>query len=97
MKSLSFLAIVSLISATSFASDRLQKMDSIFEKIDSIFAGLNSGSNSNGAPGAAVLVTEHGRVIYGRGFGVADLNSHAKITPATNFRLASVSKQFTAM
>jgi len=84
------LVIFGLIIGTSFASDSLQK-------IDSIFAGLNSGSNSNDAQGAAVLVTEHGRVIYEKAFGVTDLSSHAQITPNTNFRLASVSKQFTAM
>ena len=49
------------------------------------------------APGAAVLVSVAGEVLYERGIGIANLTSGEPITPTTNFRLASVSKQFTAM
>ena len=38
-----------------------------------------------------------GRDVYRRGFGVRDLRSKAPIDAATNFRLASFTKQFTAM
>jgi CubicO group peptidase (beta-lactamase class C family) len=65
------------------------------EKLNAIFR--TTGLESEDAPGAAVLVIKHGRVLYQRGYGVADLGSPAKIGPRTNFRLASVSKQFTAM
>jgi CubicO group peptidase (beta-lactamase class C family) len=72
-----------------------QKPESTQEKIDSIFAA--AGLKARDVPGAAVLVLKHGEVLFERGYGVADLSSLKKITPATNFRLASVSKQFTAM
>jgi CubicO group peptidase (beta-lactamase class C family) len=62
-------------------------------KIDAIFADLKS----NTAPGAAVLVLKDGRVLFSRGYGVTDLQSLGKIDAQTSFRLASVSKQFTAM
>ena len=62
-------------------------------KMDAIFADLKS----NTAPGAAVLVLQDGRVVFARGYGVTDLRSLSKIDAHTNFRLASVSKQFTAM
>jgi CubicO group peptidase (beta-lactamase class C family) len=48
-------------------------------------------------PGAAVLVLKNGKPIFERGYGVRDLRGNAKITSGTNFRLASFSKQFTAM
>ena len=48
-------------------------------------------------PGAALLVAVGGEVLYSKGFGLADLATATPITPVTNFRLASVSKQFTAM
>ena len=67
----------------------------IAKKIDSIF--IAAGLKDQAAPGAAVLVLQHGRVVFERGYGVAELSSGAKITAKTNFRLASVSKQFTAM
>lgn len=51
---------------------------------------------SNSAPGAAVLVIHHGQVMFRRGYGVADLRTKRKIDQRTNFRLASVTKQFTA-
>ena len=53
--------------------------------------------NSTRAPGAAVLVLQNGQVIFERGYGVADLRSFPKIDAHTNFRLASCTKQFTAM
>src|SRR4028118_18827 len=48
------------------------------------------------APGASVLVALDGKVLYRKAFGLANLEEKAPITTATNFRLASVTKQFTA-
>jgi len=47
-------------------------------------------------PGLAVLVAQHGQVIYERNLGAADLEHGAPVTAATRFHIASVSKQFTA-
>ena len=47
-------------------------------------------------PGAALAVTYHGRLVYARGFGHADLEKHEPVRPASLFRIASVSKPFTA-
>ena len=47
-------------------------------------------------PGAALLVIKDGVALVRRGFGLAELESDRKVTPTTAFRLASVSKQFTA-
>ena len=46
--------------------------------------------------GAAVMVIDKGKVIFAEGFGHADLKRRTPVTPATNFRLASITKQFTA-
>ena len=48
-------------------------------------------------PGASVIVIQGGRVILRRAYGMADLERHVAATPETDYRLASVSKQFTAM
>ncbi len=48
-------------------------------------------------PGFAVLIRYGGRNVYTRTDGVRDLRSKAKIDARTNFRLASFTKQFTAM
>jgi CubicO group peptidase (beta-lactamase class C family) len=47
-------------------------------------------------PGAALLVLRDGEAVVRRGYGYADLEAGARVTPQTNFRLASISKQFTA-
>src|SRR5690606_14144781 len=51
---------------------------------------------SGDVPGAAVLVLRDGQPLLRRGYGLADLDAGTPATPQTNFRLASVSKQFTA-
>jgi CubicO group peptidase (beta-lactamase class C family) len=61
--------------------------------IDSIFAPLAEGKS----PGLAVLVRKDGRTVFERGYGVRDLRAVAPIDARTDFRLASCTKQFTAM
>jgi CubicO group peptidase (beta-lactamase class C family) len=47
-------------------------------------------------PGASVLLIRNGKTVFRRSYGMADLEHHVAATPATNYRLASVTKQFTA-
>ena len=47
-------------------------------------------------PGATLLVMHDGEAKVHRGFGRSDLERQVEAGPATNYRLASVSKQFTA-
>jgi CubicO group peptidase (beta-lactamase class C family) len=47
-------------------------------------------------PGSALAVTYHGRLVYARGFGHANLETHEPVWPASLFRIASVSKPITA-
>lgn len=48
-------------------------------------------------PGASVLVLRDGEALVRRSYGLADLENGIATTPSTNYRLASVSKQFTAV
>jgi len=48
-------------------------------------------------PGAALLVIQGGTLILAKGYGLADLEKKIPCTTDTNFRLASLTKQFTAM
>jgi len=61
--------------------------------LDSIFGGLVKPDE----PGFAVLIRYGGKEVYSRTAGLRDLPSKAKIDAHTNFRLASFTKQFTAM
>jgi len=47
-------------------------------------------------PGVSVLVLRNGKAVVRRSYGFADLERRTAATPQTNYRLASVTKQFTA-
>jgi CubicO group peptidase (beta-lactamase class C family) len=95
------LASALLLAAKFFASEHLvfgaelaQEMsrEQLSKQMDSTFSAMASAD----APGFAVLVKKGGK-IFEKGYGVRDLRTKAAIDEHTNFRLASFSKQFTAM
>ncbi len=59
---------------------------------DSIFAAYDSPD----LPGASVLVIKDGSVAVSRSYGLADVEARTPASDSTNYRLASLSKQFTA-
>lgn len=64
-----------------------------FDKlVDKLFSSVQTGST----PGAAILVSQDGKIIYEKGFGYADIGNKVKVTPDTKFRIGSITKQFTA-
>jgi CubicO group peptidase (beta-lactamase class C family) len=62
-----------------------EQVDKLFEKMDRTIS-----------PGCAAAAMKDGKVLYERGYGMADLDHNVPITPATVFHVASMSKQFTA-
>ena len=48
-------------------------------------------------PGAALAVAKNSRVVYSRGFGFADRDKKEPVRPNSLFRIASISKPFTAV
>ncbi len=75
--------------APGSGSDPRSTLDSA--SVDSLFAAYDGD-----VPGAAVLVLRDGEPVVARAYGLADLATGRPVEPATNFRLASVTKQFTA-
>jgi len=67
--------------------------DSTSARLEAIFSPLADGRS----PGLAAMVRQNGRTIFQRGYGVRELRSRAPIDGSTDFRLASCSKQFTAL
>lgn len=53
--------------------------------------------NRPGSPGASVMVIKRGKVVLAKGYGFANVEEGIPCGTNTNFRLASVTKQFTAM
>jgi CubicO group peptidase (beta-lactamase class C family) len=48
-------------------------------------------------PGAAIVITKDGKEIYAKGFGIANLEFEVPMTSKMIFRIASITKQFTAV
>ena len=61
-------------------------------RVDSLFAEWDGLDR----PGVAVAVLRNGRIVLERGYGSAQIEHRAPITPATVFHVASVTKQFVA-
>src|ERR1700694_1906129 len=88
------IVIVALLTPGAAAKPPAQlSKTSADKRIDTVFSAVTSPD----APGLAVLVRKNGKAVFERGYGVRDLHSKAKIDAHSNFRLASFTKQFTAM
>jgi CubicO group peptidase (beta-lactamase class C family) len=86
LPAVAFIAFASNVQAQAPSS-------SVDTQVDSIFSSITQES----APGLAALVRKDGRTLFEKGYGVRDLRTKAKIDQHANFRLASFTKQFTAM
>jgi CubicO group peptidase (beta-lactamase class C family) len=79
----------------------LEPQPSISQSSDSQLASqideLISKTYKRGEPGAAVLVKKQGRIIFRKGYGLADLELAVPVEPDMVFRLGSITKQFTAV
>jgi CubicO group peptidase (beta-lactamase class C family) len=85
-------ALAGAAAAPAPASRQASPRNSLKIQADAI---LDSAYRPDG-PGAAAIVTRDGKVVYAAGRGLADIEAHRPITPATVFELGSIAKQFTA-
>jgi CubicO group peptidase (beta-lactamase class C family) len=60
--------------------------------VDALFSAYNAPDN----PGASVVVIRDGQAVLSRAYGLAELEKRTPATPETHYRLASLTKQFTA-
>jgi len=91
MKQPGFLFLLSFIAASSTFAQSSPK--EISNQMENVFFGIASSDT----PGFAVLIKKDGKILFEQGYGVRDLRTKTKIDEQTNFRLASFTKQFTAM
>jgi CubicO group peptidase (beta-lactamase class C family) len=62
---------------------------------DGIDAVVKKAGVHDDTPGVAVLVIQHGKVLFKKGYGLANLKERTPIRVETTFELASMSKTFT--
>lgn len=81
----SLLAAVAIFAVTAFAQDNVSRMDKFMQ-----LYYANSGFIGT------VIVAENGTITYARGFGLASREKDIPNGPKVRYRIASVSKTFTA-
>lgn len=70
-----------------------QTINTFEQKADSIFS---EAYNAN-TPGVVASIIKDGKVLYQKGFGLANLETNTTITPQTKFQIGELSKQFTSL
>jgi len=83
---LSFSLVFLVLQVPGVAQDKAAKIDELMNLY-----------HEYGQFNGTVLVSEGGKVIYKRGFGLANVEWNIPNEPDTKFRLASITKQFTSM
>lgn len=85
-------ASVAVASACTHPSSA-RMMSSVDQRaVDSLFRAYDG----SGVPGASVVVIRDRQEVLARSFGMADPEAHVAADGQTNYRLASLTKQFTA-
>lgn len=89
MKTIMMVLVMGLLTSCAAEKTLEQKLS----EVDEIFTAYDSPE----MPGAAVMIIENGTVILQKGYGMAHFATNSPVTAKSNFRLASATKQFTAM
>jgi len=99
---MSIRSIGSIFFALALLAGRMRPADlsaqaytrtALTDSVDAMFEAWDR----EGSPGFALGIFKNGRIIYARGYGMANLEYDVPITPQSVFRIGSLSKQFTAM
>lgn len=83
LAAMALLFIQTKLNAQSLPDSTVKKIDKLFQKW-----------NSNGAPGCVAGVVQGDRLVYAKGFGLANLENGTPNTPQSIYYMCSVSKQF---
>jgi CubicO group peptidase (beta-lactamase class C family) len=92
MATAALITILALVSVSHSAAPAAQSSAGKPE-IDRIFAEWDRRDS----PGCALAIYQDGRIVYERGYGMADLEHDVPISTTSVFYVGSLSKQFTAM
>jgi D-alanyl-D-alanine carboxypeptidase len=91
MKIVILFVSILITSITAFGQASLFMNNS--KKVDSLFRSVYTDD----LPGASVAIVDCGKVIFKKSYGAREINSKEKISSSTNFNIASLTKQFTAI
>jgi CubicO group peptidase (beta-lactamase class C family) len=89
MKQLLFVALLLVLNVQAAMGDP----PSLAEQVDAIFSSVDNADT----PGCAIGVIQDGVFVHKAGYGMANLELGVPLSADSVFRIASVTKQFTAM
>ena len=85
-------AALSLVLAAVSSGQAPTLPPALVARIDSVFSDIDRTTS----PGCAAAVYRDGKIVYARGYGMANLEHGIAISPRSVFDIGSTSKQFTA-
>lgn len=94
---ISFLLLFQVGFAQKLAESKPEKADMSTELLDRIGQVVQSYVDSNFIPGGVALVARHGKIVYYKAFGYADIESRRALQRDDIFRIASQTKAITSV
>jgi CubicO group peptidase (beta-lactamase class C family) len=93
------LAFVCLVAASlpAHAADPTPEKQKPAATLEELDKGIAKALADAKIPGASVTIIEDSQIALSKGYGFADLNTKAPVTPETVFRAGSISKSFTSI
>ncbi len=91
-KTILMISVMMAFAVSVMAQNMINEI--LAKRIDDVFGAVYNNPNE---PGAAVIILQGKDTLYSRCFGVADMETKEPVTLETNFCIASVSKQFSAV
>lgn len=92
---------LSLISVAGASADQPPGAIAVTGKSIAAMAGLDDAIveliAKHDLPGISIAISDNGRLIHSRGYGLANRETEEAVTPASRFRIASISKPITAV
>lgn len=67
--------------------------ENLATQVDFLCSEFSQAPNS---PGLSILIRKKGKILLDKSYGLSNLQSNEKVSNKSNFRLASITKQFTA-
>jgi len=94
------MALIAVIAGQAFADGdmRIYPPNAVLspQRLERITDYFNTEVSNGKISGAVVMVQRHGKTAYFRSFGATDVKTNEPMTPATIFRIHSMSKSVTA-
>jgi CubicO group peptidase (beta-lactamase class C family) len=91
------LVIFLICLLTSSANAQSQTRDSLTDAISFIDAWVDAQQAFDHLPGISVAIVKDQKLLWSKGYGVADLKKNTRNTPGTVFSICSISKLFTSI